>query len=92
MSKIKILAIPSDTHGVGKYRILDPYKYVGENHSEDFHVDISFDVPEEDKIFENYDIVVFHSFIHKTSHESNVKRVNWLKSKGIKTVMDIDDL
>ncbi len=91
MSKIKILAIPSDTHGVGKYRILDPYKYIGENHGDEFHVDISFDVPEDDNYFEKYDIVVFHSFIHKTSHESNVKRVNWLKSKGIKTIVDIDD-
>lgn len=92
MSKIRILAIPSDTHGVGKYRILDPYKYLGENYVDDFHVDIAFDVPEEDKFFENYDIVVFHSFIHKTTHEANVERVKWLKSKGIKTVVDIDDL
>jgi glycosyltransferase involved in cell wall biosynthesis len=92
MSKIKILAIPSDNHGVGKYRILDPYKYIGENHSDEFHVDISFDVPNDDKYFEGYDVVVFHSFIHKTSHEDNVKRIEWLKSKGIKTVVDIDDL
>lgn len=91
MSKIKILAVASDTHGVGKYRILDPYKYLGENYSEEFHVDISFDVPNDDKIFENYDIVVFHSFIHKTNHESNIERIKWLKSKGIKTVVDIDD-
>ncbi len=92
MSKIKILAIPSDNHGVGKYRILDPYKYIGENHGDEFHVDISFDVPNDDKFFEDYDVVVFHSFIHKTSHEDNVKRIEWLKSKGIKTVVDIDDL
>jgi glycosyltransferase involved in cell wall biosynthesis len=92
MSKIKILAIPSDTHGVGKYRILDPYKYIGENHDDEFHVDISFDVPEDDKFFEDYNIVVFHSFIHKTTHESNIERIKWLKSKGIKTVVDIDDL
>lgn len=92
MSKIKILAIPSDNYGVGKYRILDPYKYIGENHEDEFHVDISFDVPNDDKFFEDYDVVVFHSFIHKTSHEDNVKRIGWLKSKGIKTVVDIDDL
>lgn len=92
MSKIKILAIPSDNHGVGKYRILDPYKYIGENHGDEFHVDISFDVPNDDKFFEDYDVVVFHSFIHKTTHEDNVKRIEWLKSKGIKTVVDIDDL
>jgi glycosyltransferase involved in cell wall biosynthesis len=91
MPKIKILAIPSDKHGVGKYRILDPYIFIGDNFSNDFHVDISFDVPNTDESFLNYDVVVFHSFIHKTTHEENIKRINWLKNKGIKTVMDIDD-
>ena len=84
MSKIRILAVPSDQHGVGKFRILDPYKYIGDNYTTDFHVDISFDVPNEDKFFDNYDIVVFHSFIHKTTHEENIKRINWLKTNGIK--------
>lgn len=92
MSKIKVLAIPSDNHGVGKYRILDPYKYMGENHGEEIHVDISFDVPNDDLFFKDYDVVVFHSFIHKTTHEQNVKRIKWLKTNGIKTIMDIDDL
>ena len=91
MSKIRILAVPSDQHGVGKFRILDPYKYIGDNYTTDFHVDISFDVPNEDKFFDNYDIVVFHSFIHKTTHEENIKRINWLKTNGIKVIMDIDD-
>lgn len=91
MSKIKILAIPSDKHGVGKYRILDPYIFIGDNFSKDFHIDISFDVPNNNDFFIDYDVVVFHSFIHKTSHEDNVKRIIWLKSKGIITVMDIDD-
>jgi len=92
MSKIRILAIPSDTHGVGKFRILDPFKYIGDNYSDDIHVDIFYDVPTNDDFFLNYDIVVFHSFIHKSSHETNVNRLNWLKKKGIKTVIDIDDL
>lgn len=92
MSKIKILAIPSDTHGVGKYRMLDPYKHIGENYDNEFHIDISFDVPNEDKFFVDYDIVVFHSFIHKTTQEDNVNRINWLKSKGVVTIMDVDDL
>lgn len=91
MSKIRILAIPSDQHGVGKFRILDPYKYIGDNYTTDFHVDISFDVPNEDRFFDNYDVVVFHSFIHKTNHEENIKRINWLKTNGIKVIMDIDD-
>ena len=92
MSKIKILAIPSDKHGVGKFRIMDPYTFIGEKHSDDVHVDITFNAEDNDEYFLNYDIVVFHSFIHQTTHDSNVNRIKWLKSKGIKVIMDIDDL
>ena len=91
MSKIKILAIPSDTHGVGKFRILDPYKFIGDNYSDDVHVDISFNAENNDEFFRNYDIVVFHSFIHQTTHEDNITRIKWLKKEGIKVIMDIDD-
>lgn len=91
MSKIRILAIPSDSHGVGKFRIIDPYTFIGDKYSSEVHVDIVFDVPNEDEYFKNYDIVVFHSFIHKLNHDENVKRVKWLKSKGIKVIMDTDD-
>jgi glycosyltransferase involved in cell wall biosynthesis len=92
MSKIKILAIPSDKHGVGKFRIMDPYTFIGEKHSDDVHVDITFNAENNDEYFLNYDIVVFHSFIHQTTHDSNINRIKWLKSKGIKVIMDIDDL
>lgn len=92
MSKIRILAIPSDKHGVGKFRMMDPYKFIGENFSDDIHVDITFNAENNDEYFLNYDVVVFHTFIHQLNHDTNVNRVKWLKSKGIKTVMDIDDL
>ena len=92
MSKVRILAIPSDSHGVGKFRIMDPYKYIGDNHMDEFHVDISYNVDNNNESFINYDVVVFHSFIHQTTHEDNVNRVKWLKTQGIKVVMDIDDL
>jgi glycosyltransferase involved in cell wall biosynthesis len=91
MSKIRILAIPPDTHGVGKYRILDPFKFIGNNYSQEFHVDILFDVENNDDVFKNYDIVIFHSFIHKTKHEDNISRIKYLKTQGIKVIMDIDD-
>jgi glycosyltransferase involved in cell wall biosynthesis len=92
MSKIKILAVPSDKYGVGKFRILDPYKYIGDNHSDEVHVDITFDAENNDEYFLNYDIVVFHTFIHQTNHEDNINRIKWLKAKGIKVIMDIDDM
>lgn len=92
MSKIKILAIPPDRYGVGKFRMLDPFKYIGENHSEDVHVDLVFNLPNNDDVFDGYDIVIFHSFIHQTTHQDNINRIHWLKSKGIKVIMDIDDM
>ena len=92
MSKIKILAIPSDKHGVGKFRIMDPYKLIGEKFADDVHVDISFNVEDDDQLFLNYDIVVFHTFIHQTTHEHNINRIKWLQKQGIKVIMDIDDL
>ena len=91
MSVLRLLAIPSDAHGVGKFRIFDPFKYIGDNYQDDIRVDINLDVPEDDSFFKDYDVVVFHSFIHKSTHESNIERLKWLKSKGIKTIMDIDD-
>ena len=92
MSKIRILAIPSDKHGVGKFRIMDPFIFIGEKNTDDVHVDISFNADDRDEYFLNYDIVVFHTFIHQTNHDHNISRIKWLQSKGIKVVMDIDDL
>ena len=92
MSKIKILVVPPDRYGVGKFRMLDPFKYIGENHSEDVHVDLVFNLENRDELFDGYDIVIFHSFIHQTTHKENVDRINWLKSKGVKVIMDIDDM
>jgi glycosyltransferase involved in cell wall biosynthesis len=92
MSKIKILAIPSDKHGVGKFRISDPYTYIGEHFTDDVHIDITYNADNNDAYFADYDIVVFHTFIHQTNHDDNIKRIKWLQSVGKKVIMDIDDL
>ena len=69
MSKIRILAIPPDTHGVGKYRIIAPYTYLQENYPDDFHIDINPNVEDDDKEIDGYDIVVYHTFVHnKANH------------------------
>lgn len=92
MSKIRILAIPPDNHGVGKFRITNPYTHLQENYPDDFHIDIVTNVPNSDQFFDNYDVIVLHSFIHNTvSFEQNVQRIEWLKSKGKIVVVDIDD-
>lgn len=92
MSKIRILAIPPDTHGVGKYRILNPYTYLQENYPDDFHIDITINVEDKDEVFNDYDIVVMHTFIHnKVSPERNKQRIKWLKEKGKIVIVDFDD-
>lgn len=92
MSKIRVLVIPPDKHGVGKFRMNDPYIYIQDNYLDDFQIDINFEVPSNNEYFLNYDIVIFHSFIHPTTHEENLQRIAWLKNRGIKVIMDIDDL
>lgn len=92
MPKINILAIPPDSFGVGKFRILNPYSHLQENHGDDFHIDIKTNVPDNDREFDNYDIIVLHSFIHNTvPFERNIQRIEWLKRQGKIVIVDIDD-
>ena len=92
MSKIRILAIPPDSYGVGKFRIINPYTHLQENYADDFHIDIRSTVPNEDAVFTNYDIIILHTFIHDNiSFEQNIQRIEWLKSKGKIVIVDIDD-
>ena len=92
MPKIRILAIPPDIHGVGKFRITNPYTYIQENYPDDFHIDIKLSVEDKDEEFNDYDIIVFHTFIHdKVSPERNLQRIKWLNEKGKITIVDFDD-
>lgn len=92
MPKINILAIPSDTHGVGKFRIVSPYIHLQEKYPDDFHIDIKMDVEDKDDIFDKYDIIVLHTFIHaNVSYERNLERIEWLKRKGKIVIVDTDD-
>lgn len=92
MSKIRILAIPPDNHGVGKFRIINPYSYIQENYPDDFHIDLMSTIEDNDEIFNDYDIIVIHSFVHnKLSPEQNIKRIEWLKKKGKIIIADFDD-
>ena len=43
MSKIKVLVLPSDKTGVGKFRSVDPHVMLQNNHSDEFHVDIDYE-------------------------------------------------
>jgi glycosyltransferase involved in cell wall biosynthesis len=91
MQKIKILVVPSDKSGVGKIRSLDPHIYLEKLYPEEFSIDIMYEVPYNDiSFYEKYQIVAFHRSIG-ADFDSSLKLINTLKSKGIKTICDIDD-
>jgi len=91
MSKINVLVIPSDKSGVGKYRSVDPHVILQNQYSDDFHVDILFEVPMNDMNFwKKYQIVHFHRVI-AGDYENTPRFLETLKSMGIVTIMDLDD-
>jgi len=61
MSKIKVLVLPSDTSGVGKYRSVDPHINLQNLYPNDFHIDIDYKPRINDlNYWKNYQIVHFH--------------------------------
>jgi len=91
MSKIKVLVVPSDRTGVGKFRSIDPHIFLQKLYSEDFHVDIMFDLDFNDVNFwKDYQIVHFHRSIGPDMDRS-IQFIPFLNSLGIVTICDIDD-
>jgi glycosyltransferase involved in cell wall biosynthesis len=91
MSKIKVLVIPSDRTGVGKFRSIDPHIFLQKICPDDFHVDIVFDVDFSDiNFWKDYQIVHFHRSIGPDM-DTSVQFIPVLNSMGIITICDIDD-
>ena len=91
MSKIKVLVLPSDRTGVGKFRSVDPHITLQNNHPEDFHVDIDYEPKVNDiNYWKQYDIVHFHRSIGQDYNFAPTLIQN-LNSMGIVTIMDLDD-
>jgi hypothetical protein len=91
MSKIKVLVLPSDRTGVGKFRSVDPHVMLQNNHSEDFHVDIDYDPKVNDmNYWKQYDIVHFHRSIGLDYDHAPII-IQRLNDMGIVTIMDLDD-
>jgi glycosyltransferase involved in cell wall biosynthesis len=91
MKKIKVLVLPSDRTGVGKFRSVDPHVMLQNNHSDEFHIDIDYDPKINDlNYWKQYDIVHFHRSIGQDYDQAPniIKRLN---SMGIITIMDLDD-
>ena len=91
MSKIKVLVLPSDRTGVGKFRSVEPHIFLQQSYPEDFHVDIDYEPKLNDlEYWKNYDMVVYHRSIGRNPSQS-IEIIKMLNSMGIVTVMDLDD-
>jgi glycosyltransferase involved in cell wall biosynthesis len=91
MSKIKVLVLPSDRTGVGKFRSVDPHVMLQNNHGDDFHVDIDYDPKINDiNYWRQYDIVHFHRSIGQ-NYDAAPSIIQNLNNLGIVTIMDLDD-
>ena len=91
MSKIKVLVVPSDRTGVGKFRSVDPHVFLQNLYGDDFHVDIIYEPPYDDFGFwQNYQIVAFHRNIGPDFDRGH-NLIQMLNSLGIITICDIDD-
>ena len=91
MSKIKVLVLPSDRTGVGKFRSVEPHIFLQQEYPEDFHVDIDYEPKVNDmNYWKQYDMVCYHRSIGRDADVS-VQIVKMLNDMGIVTVMDLDD-
>jgi len=91
MSKIKVLVVPSDRTGVGKFRSVDPHIFLQNLYPDDFHVDIVYEPPYDDvNYWTQYQIVSFHRSIGPDFERAH-RLIQMLNSLGVITVCDIDD-
>jgi glycosyltransferase involved in cell wall biosynthesis len=91
MSKIKVLVVPSDRTGVGKFRSVDPHVFLQNLYGDEFHVDIIYDAPYDDLSFwTQYQIVAFHRSIGP-DFDKSYELIQKLNSLGLITICDIDD-
>ena len=89
--KIRVLVLPSDKTGVGKFRSVDPHVMLQNNHSDEFHIDIDYEPKLNDiNYWKQYDIVHFHRSIGPDMNQAKdlIQRLNLL---GLITIMDLDD-
>lgn len=86
--KIKMLVIPSDKSGCGKFRSVDPHVYIAENYGDEFDIDIVYNMPNGDleAFLKQYDLIHIHKQLDK-----QCKIIDMIKFLGIPVILDIDD-
>lgn len=89
-SKIRVLVVPSDRTGVGKFRSIDPHVKLETLYPDDFTVTIDY-APKlhEDDFLKSYDIIHFHRTLGPFEGMENL--MGKLRHFGVKTVLDLDD-
>jgi len=91
MSKIRVLCLPSDRTGVGKFRSVDPHVMLQNNYGDEFHVDIDYEPKINDiNYWKQYNIVHFHRSIGQ-NYDFAPTIIQNLNNLGIVTIMDLDD-
>ena len=89
--KIKVLVVPSDTHGVGLYRSVSPHTQLDRLYGEEFEVDINMQPNWTDHDFlDKYDIIHFHKGLWGNM-DMFWDALDYCKAHNIVTIMDIDD-
>ena len=86
--KIKMLVIPSDRTGVGKFRSVDPHVYIAEHYKDEFDIDVVYELPREglDTFLRGYDLIHMHKQLDR-----EMKIMNLIKFLGIPVIVDVDD-
>lgn len=86
--KIKMLVIPSDRTGVGKFRSVDPHVYIAEHYKDEFDIDVVYNLQKEnlDKYLSQYDLIHIHKQLDK-----NCEIMKMIKFLGIPVIIDVDD-
>jgi hypothetical protein len=86
--KIKLLVIPSDRTGVGKFRSVDPHLYIQEHYGDEFDVDIVYSMPNGDleAFLKQYDLIHIHKQLDR-----ECKIMDMIKFLGIPVIIDVDD-
>lgn len=86
--KIKMLVIPSDRTGVGKFRSVAPHVYLAEHYADLFDIDIIYNIPNTnlEEFLRQYDLIHIHKQLDK---ECQV--MDMIKFLDIKVIIDVDD-
>lgn len=87
-----MLIAPGDNSGSGKFRCIDPHVNLQNNFSEDFFIDINYDIDFSNISFlKKYDAVFIHLNLLRQKNKEAISIINNLKKLDIKVIVDIDD-